>query len=143
MTARLYSMLIISAGGEISAYIERYFSAREYQVQIISDAEYRLKWRKIRLPDLILFDKLTLEDNLGFVRFLRSTPQLDPIDFIIISEEPDPHPLGSLNLAYDDWIHVEPFDLEEIRLCVNNRISMKQRLDRQRSADNQLKTKSD
>jgi DNA-binding response OmpR family regulator len=50
--------------------------------------------------------------------------------------------MGELSLDMEDAI-AKPYDIEEVRLRVQNLIRAKQQFDRHRSSDNDLKTKGD
>jgi DNA-binding response OmpR family regulator len=108
MTARLYSMLIISAGGEVSDYIAWYFSRQNYRVKVIADVAQAVKWTRLNLPDIILLDEYTLPDEVfDYALCVRCTPRLVHIPFILLTPEPQPLEIVDLGRGWEDWVQIE------------------------------------
>jgi DNA-binding response OmpR family regulator len=128
MTGRLRQgkrvLLVIEDDPDTSSLLGMYFAGYNYDVTLASRGNEGLAAARRKLPDVILLD-IGLPDIDGYVvcSALRASPRTSHIPVIFLSEKASvTDRLAGLGAGAQDYI-TKPFDLEELRLRVQNLIA--------------------
>ncbi len=117
-------LLVVEDDFDISNMLRIYFSGQGYEVQVAPRGNDALEMTRKQLPDLIVLD-IMLPDMNGYdvCRELRQTTRTGhiPIIFLTQKDERSDKIIG-LELGADDYV-TKPFDIEELRLRVQNSIT--------------------
>lgn len=121
-------LLIVEDDADISAMLSLYFSSLNYDVARASRGSEALEQTRQRLPHLIILD-IMLPDLDGFeiCRILRTQARTSHIPVIFLTQKDErSNKIQGLELGADDYI-TKPFDIEELRLRVQNAITRSER----------------
>jgi PleD family two-component response regulator len=128
MTGRLRQgkrvLLLIEDDPDTSSLLSMYFAGYDYEVATATRGEEGVAAARRRLPDVILLD-IGLPDIDGYVvcSLLRASPRTSHIPVVFLSEKASlTDRVTGLGAGAQDYI-TKPFDLEELRLRVQNLIS--------------------
>ena len=128
MTGRLRQgkrvLLLIEDDPDTSSLLSMYLAGHDYDVVMASRGEEGVAAARRRLPDVILLD-IGLPDIDGYVvcSRLRASPRTSHIPVVFLSEKASlTDRVAGLGAGAQDYI-TKPFDLEELRLRVQNLIS--------------------
>lgn len=126
-------LLIVEDDYDISNMLNIFFSAKGYKVVIAARGSDALQKTKKNLPHLIVLD-IMLPDIDGYevCRQLRTNTRTSHIPVIFLTQKDErSDKLQGLELGADDYI-TKPFDIEELKLRVQNAIA---RAERERLTD--------
>ncbi len=121
-------LLIVEDDFDISNMLRIYFSGQEYDVDIAPRGSDALAKTRQQLPHLIVLD-IMLPDIDGYevCRRLRTQPRTRHIPVIFLTQKDErSDKLQGLELGADDYI-TKPFDIEELKLRVQNAIARAER----------------
>jgi len=121
-------LLIVEDDFDISNMLRIYFSGQEYDVDIAPRGSDALEKTRQQLPHLIVLD-IMLPDIDGYevCRRLRTQPRTRHIPVIFLTQKDErSDKLQGLELGADDYI-TKPFDIEELKLRVQNAIARAER----------------
>jgi len=122
-------ILVVEDDFDISNMLRIYFSGQGYEVQVAPKGQDALEMTRKELPNLIVLD-INLPDINGYdvCRELRTTTRTShiPIIFLTQKDERSDKIIG-LELGADDYI-TKPFDIEELKLRVQNAIASSTRV---------------
>jgi len=121
-------LLIVEDDTDISAMLSLYFSSLNYDVARAARGAEALEQTRQRLPHLIILD-IMLPDLDGFeiCRILRTQARTSHIPVIFLTQKDErSNKIQGLELGADDYI-TKPFDIEELRLRVQNAIARSER----------------
>lgn len=122
------SILVVEDDFDISNMLRIYFSGQGYQVEVAPKGGDALDVTRRHLPKLIVLD-INLPDMSGYdvCRELRTTTRTMhiPIIFLTQKDERSDKIIG-LELGADDYV-TKPFDIEELKLRVQNSIQAAER----------------
>jgi CheY-like chemotaxis protein len=128
MTGRLRQgkrvLLVIEDDPDTSSLLGMYFSGYEYDVTVAGRGDEGVAAARRKLPDVILLD-IGLPDIDGYAvcAELRASPRTSHIPVVFLSEKASvTDRVAGLGAGAQDYI-TKPFDLEELRLRVQNLIS--------------------
>ncbi len=128
MTGRLRQgkrvLLVIEDDPDTSSLLGMYFSGHDYDVTLASRGNEGIAAARRKLPDVILLD-IGLPDIDGYAvcNQLRASPRTSHIPVVFLSEKASvTDRVAGLGAGAQDYI-TKPFDLEELRLRVQNLIS--------------------
>ena len=128
MTGRLRQgkrvLLVIEDDPDTSSLLSMYFSGHEYEVTVAGRGEEGVAAARHKLPDVVLLD-IGLPDIDGYAvcNQLRASPRTSHIPVVFLSEKASvTDRVAGLGAGAQDYI-TKPFDLEELRLRVQNLIS--------------------
>jgi PleD family two-component response regulator len=128
MTGRLRQgkrvLLVIEDDPDTSSLLGMYFSGHDYDVTLASRGDEGMAAARRKLPDVVLLD-IGLPDIDGYVvcNQLRASPRTSHIPIVFLSEKASvTDRVAGLGAGAQDYI-TKPFDLEELRLRVQNLIS--------------------
>lgn len=116
-------ILVVEDDFDISNMLKIYFSAQGYEVQIASRGADALTSTRRQLPNLIVLD-IMLPDMNGYdvCHALRTTARTSHIPIIFLTQKDERSDrIHGLELGADDYI-TKPFDIEELKLRVQNAI---------------------
>jgi CheY-like chemotaxis protein len=117
-------LLVVEDDPDTNSLLSMYFSGHGYDVTVADRGETGLAEARRRLPDVVLLD-IGLPDIDGYVvcSRLRASPRTSAIPVVFLSEKATvaDRVLG-LGAGAQDYI-TKPFDLEELRLRVQNLIA--------------------
>ncbi len=117
-------ILVVEDDFDISNMLRIYFSGQGYEVQVAPRGGDALSMTRKQLPNLIMLD-IMLPDMNGYdvCRELRTTTRTShiPIIFLTQKDERSDRIVG-LELGADDYV-TKPFDIEELKLRVQNAIT--------------------
>jgi PleD family two-component response regulator len=117
-------LLVIEDDPDTSSLLGMYFSGYDYEVAVADRGQQGLDLARRRLPDVVLLD-IGLPDIDGYAvcNELRASPRTSHIPVIFLSEKASANDrVAGLGAGAQDYI-TKPFDLEELRLRVQNLIS--------------------
>jgi len=117
-------LLLIEDDPDTSSLLSMYLAGHDYDVVMASRGEEGVAAARRRLPDVILLD-IGLPDIDGYVvcSRLRASPRTSHIPVVFLSEKASlTDRVAGLGAGAQDYI-TKPFDLEELRLRVQNLIS--------------------
>lgn len=121
-------ILIVEDDSDISNMLRFYFSGQGYDVTVAPRGGEALELTRQRTPHLIVLD-IMLPDMDGYAvcRELRTTTRTSHIPIIFLTQKDErSDKIAGLELGADDYI-TKPFDIEELRLRVQNTIERAQR----------------
>jgi DNA-binding response OmpR family regulator len=116
-------LLIVEDDVDISNMLRIYFSGQGYDVQIAPRGGDALAYTRKQLPHLIVLD-IMLPDVDGYTvcKELRTTTRTSHIPIIFLTQKDErSDKIAGLELGADDYV-TKPFDIEELRLRVQNAI---------------------
>jgi PleD family two-component response regulator len=117
-------ILVVEDDGDISNMLRIYFSGQQYEVDIAPRGSEALAMTRKQLPHLIILD-IMLPDMNGYdvCRELRTTTRTSHIPIIFLTQKDErSDKIAGLELGADDYI-TKPFDIEELKLRVQNAIA--------------------
>ncbi len=121
-------ILVVEDDFDISNMLKIYFSGQEFEVEIASRGSEVLEKTRQGLPHLIVLD-IMLPDIDGYevCRLLRTNTRTSHIPIIFLTQKDErSDKLQGLELGADDYI-TKPFDIEELKLRIQNAISRAER----------------
>jgi len=116
-------LLVVEDDVDISNMLRIYFSGQGYDVEVAPRGGDALEYTRRQLPHLIVLD-IMLPDMDGYTvcRELRTTTRTSHIPIIFLTQKDErSDKIAGLELGADDYI-TKPFDIEELRLRVQNAI---------------------
>ena len=119
-------ILVVEDDFDISNMLRIYFSGQGYEVQVAPRGGDALMLTRKQLPQLIVLD-IMLPDMNGYdvCRELRSTTRTSHIPIIFLTQKDErSDKIAGLELGADDYI-TKTFDIEELKLRVKNRSSVR------------------
>lgn len=126
-------ILVVEDDFDISNMLRIYFTGQGYEVQVAPRGADALAATRKQLPKLIVLD-IMLPDMNGYdvCRELRTTTRTSHIPIIFLTQKDERSDrIAGLELGADDYI-TKPFDIEELKLRVQNAIAA---ADRQNQID--------
>jgi len=126
-------ILVVEDDFDISNMLRIYFTGQGYEVQVAPRGGDALSATRKQLPKLIVLD-IMLPDMNGYdvCRELRTTTRTSHIPIIFLTQRDErSDKIAGLELGADDYI-TKPFDIEELKLRVQNAIAA---ADRQNQID--------
>jgi PleD family two-component response regulator len=117
-------ILVVEDDFDISNMLRIYFSGQGYEVQVAPRGGDALTITRKQLPNLIVLD-IMLPDMNGYdvCRELRTTTRTSHIPIIFLTQKDErSDKIQGLELGADDYI-TKPFDIEELKLRVQNAIT--------------------
>lgn len=121
-------LLVVEDDQDISSMLKIYFSSQGYEVDLSLRGELALEKTRQTMPHLIVLD-IMLPDIDGYevCKRLRSNSRTSHIPVIFLTQKDErSDKLQGLELGADDYI-TKPFDIEELRLRVQNAIARAER----------------
>ena len=121
-------LLVVEDDQDISSMLKIYFSSQGYEVDLALRGEIALEKTRLTMPHLIVLD-IMLPDIDGYevCKRLRSNSRTSHIPVIFLTQKDErSDKLQGLELGADDYI-TKPFDIEELRLRVQNAIARAER----------------
>src|SRR5215813_1982588 len=122
-------ILVVEDDFDISNMLRIYFGGQQYEVQIAPRGNDALQMTRKQLPNLIILD-IMLPDMNGYdvCRELRTTSRTSHIPIIFLTQKDErSDKIAGLELGADDYI-TKPFDIEELKLRVQNAIAAARRI---------------
>jgi PleD family two-component response regulator len=122
-------ILIVEDDFDISNMLRIYFSGQGYEVQVAPRGGDALSMTRKQLPDLIMLD-IMLPDMNGYdvCRELRTTTRTKHVPIIFLTQKDErSDKIVGLELGADDYV-TKPFDIEELKLRVQNAITAAKRI---------------
>jgi DNA-binding response OmpR family regulator len=116
-------ILVVEDDFDISNMLRIYFSGQGYEVQVAPRGGDALTMTRKQLPSLIVLD-IMLPDMNGYdvCRELRTNTRTNHIPIIFLTQKDErSDKIAGLELGADDYI-TKPFDIEELKLRVQNAI---------------------
>ena len=117
-------ILVVEDDFDISNMLRIYFAGQGYEVQVAPRGGDALTATRKQLPNLIVLD-IMLPDMNGYdvCRELRQTTRTSHIPIIFLTQKDErSDKIAGLELGADDYI-TKPFDIEELKLRVQNAIT--------------------
>lgn len=117
-------ILVVEDDFDISNMLRIYFSGQGYEVQVAPRGNDALTMTRKQLPNLIILD-IMLPDMNGYdvCRELRTTTRTSHIPIIFLTQKDErSDKIVGLELGADDYV-TKPFDIEEVKLRVQNAIT--------------------
>ncbi|MEZ4670119.1 MAG: response regulator [Anaerolineae bacterium] len=117
-------ILVVEDDFDISNMLRIYFGGQQYEVQVAPRGSEALQMTRKQLPNLIILD-IMLPDMNGYdvCRELRTTSRTSHIPIIFLTQKDErSDKIAGLELGADDYI-TKPFDIEELKLRVQNAIT--------------------
>jgi len=121
-------LLLVEDDGDIANMLKIYFSAQGFDVDIVMQGMDAVEKTRHVMPHLIILD-IMLPDIDGYevCRILRQTTRTSHIPVIFLTQKDErSDKLQGLELGADDYI-TKPFDIEELKLRVQNAIARSER----------------
>jgi DNA-binding response OmpR family regulator len=121
-------ILVVEDDFDISNMLRIYFSGQGYDVQVAPRGGDALALTRQQLPHLIILD-IMLPDMDGYAvcKELRTTTRTSHIPIIFLTQRDErSDKIAGLELGADDYI-TKPFDIEELKLRVQNAIARSER----------------
>ncbi len=121
-------ILIVEDDFDISNMLKIFFSGLDYEVDVAPRGSDALEKTRQGLPHLIVLD-IMLPDIDGYevCRVLRTTTRTSHIPIIFLTQKDErSDKLQGLELGADDYV-TKPFDIEELKLRVQNAIARSER----------------
>ncbi len=121
-------ILVVEDDFDISNMLRIYFTGQGYEVQVAPRGGDALTMTRKELPNLIVLD-IMLPDMNGYdvCRELRGTTRTSHIPIIFLTQKDErSDKIAGLELGADDYI-TKPFDIEELKLRVQNSINASDR----------------
>ncbi len=117
-------ILVVEDDFDISNMLRIYFSGQGYEVQVAPRGSDALTMTRKQIPHLIVLD-IMLPDMNGYdvCRELRTTTRTSHIPIIFLTQKDErSDKIQGLELGADDYV-TKPFDIEELKLRVQNAIA--------------------
>lgn len=117
------SILVVEDDFDISNMLRIYFSGQGYAVEVASKGGDALTATRKQLPNLIVLD-INLPDMDGYevCKELRTTTRTSHIPIIFLTQKDErSDKIRGLELGADDYV-TKPFDIEELKLRIQNAI---------------------
>jgi DNA-binding response OmpR family regulator len=128
MTGRLRQgkriLLVVEDDPDTSNLLAMFFGGHDYEVDVAARGEEGVAVARRRLPDVVLLD-IGLPDFDGYTvcQELRASPRTSHIPIIMLSEKTSLNDrVTGLGAGAQDYV-TKPFDLEELRLRVQNLVT--------------------
>jgi PleD family two-component response regulator len=121
-------ILVVEDDSDIANMLKIYFAGQQYEVQVAPRGGDAMALTRKQLPELIILD-IMLPDMNGYdvCRQLRTTSRTSHIPIIFLTQKDErSDKIAGLELGADDYI-TKPFDIEELKLRVQNAISAARR----------------
>ncbi|WP_376792105.1 response regulator [Thermoflexus sp.] len=121
-------ILVVEDDPDIANLLKVYFTSLDYEVQTAARGHEALERTRQQLPHLIILD-IILPDIDGYevCRRLRTNSRTSHIPIIFLTQRDERSDrIAGLELGADDYI-TKPFDIEELRLRVQNTIRRAER----------------
>ena len=121
-------LLIVEDDFDISNMLKIYFTGQDYEVDIAPRGSEAIQKTRQNMPHLIVLD-IMLPDIDGYevCRTLRTNTRTSHIPVIFLTQKDErSDKLQGLELGADDYI-TKPFDIEELKLRVQNAIARAER----------------
>lgn len=121
-------LLLVEDDADISNMLRIYFSSLGYEVDVAKNGSTALEKTRQGMPHLIILD-IMLPDIDGYevCRTLRKAARTSHIPVIFLTQKDErSDKLQGLELGADDYI-TKPFDIDELKLRVQNAISRAER----------------
>src|SRR3990172_6865590 len=121
-------LLIVEDDFDISNMLQIYFTGQNYAVDVAGRGSVTLDKTRSNLPHLIVLD-IMLPDIDGFevCRILRTNIRTSHVPIIFLTQKDERSDrIAGLELGADDYI-TKPFDIEELKLRVQNAIARSER----------------
>ncbi|MBN1284825.1 MAG: response regulator [Anaerolineae bacterium] len=121
-------ILVVEDDFDISNMLRIYFTGQGYEVQVAPRGGDALALTRQQLPHLIILD-IMLPDMDGYAvcKELRTTTRTSHIPIIFLTQRDErSDKIAGLELGADDYI-TKPFDIEELKLRVQNAIVRSER----------------
>jgi PleD family two-component response regulator len=118
------SILVVEDDFDISNMLRIYFSGQGYAVEVASKGGDALTATRKQLPNLIVLD-INLPDMDGYevCKELRTTTRTSHIPIIFLTQKDErSDKIRGLELGADDYV-TKPFDIEELKLRIQNAIA--------------------
>lgn len=118
------SILVVEDDFDISNMLKIYFSGQGYAVEVANKGGDALTAVRKQLPNLIVLD-INLPDMDGYevCRELRTTTRTSHIPVIFLTQKDErSDKIRGLELGADDYV-TKPFDIEELKLRIQNAIN--------------------
>ena len=122
-------ILVVEDDADISNMLKIYFTGQGYDMEMSKRGGEALTLTQQQLPQLIILD-INLPDMDGYTvcRTLRTNMRTKHIPVIFLTEKDDRSDrIAGLELGADDYI-TKPFDIEELRLRIQNAIAAAERM---------------
>ncbi len=121
-------LLIVEDDGDISNMLRIYFTSQGYDVDLAPRGSDALEKTRQMMPHLIVLDIMLPDiDGYGVCRTLRMNTRTSHIPVIFLTQKDERSDrLQGLELGADDYI-TKPFDIEELKLRVQNAIARAER----------------
>ncbi|MBM4422580.1 MAG: response regulator [Chloroflexi bacterium] len=121
-------ILIVEDDFDISNMLRIYFSGQGYDVMVAPRGSEAFNTARQQLPHLIILDIMLPDmDGYSVCRQLRQTIRTSHIPIIFLTQKDERSDrIAGLELGADDYI-TKPFDIEELKLRVQNAIARAQR----------------
>jgi len=121
-------ILLVEDDKDISNMLRIYFAGQDYEVSVAPRGGDALALTRTNLPHLIVLD-IMLPDMDGYAvcRELRTTTRTSHIPIIFLTQRDERSDrIAGLEMGADDYI-TKPFDIEELKLRVQNAIQRSER----------------
>jgi PleD family two-component response regulator len=121
-------LLVVEDDSDIAEMLRMYFDGLGYEVQVARKGADALAFTHQTIPNLIILD-IVLPDMDGYsiCQELRSQSRTSHIPIIFLTQKDERSDrISGLELGADDYI-TKPFDIEELRLRVQNAIQRSER----------------
>ncbi len=121
-------ILVVEDDPDIANLLKLYFGALDYEVQAVARGQEALERTRQQLPHLIILD-INLPDIDGYevCRRLRTNLRTSHIPILFLTQRDERSDrIAGLELGADDYI-TKPFDIEELRLRVQNALRRAER----------------
>ena len=121
-------ILIVEDDFDISNMLRIYFAGQDFDVTIVPRGGDALALTRQNLPHLIVLDILLPDmDGYAVCRELRTTTRTSHVPIIFLTQKDERSDrIAGLELGADDYI-TKPFDIEELKLRVQNAIHRSER----------------
>ena len=123
-----HRLLIVEDDFDIATMLQIYFSSLGYEINLAPRGSEALEKTRQKMPHLIILD-IMLPDIDGYevCRCLRTQPRTSHIPIIFLTQKDErSDKIQGLELGADDYV-TKPFDIEELRLRVQNAIARSER----------------
>lgn len=121
-------ILVVEDDFDISNMLRIYFSGQGFEVSVAPRGSDALDMTRKGLPNLILLDIMLPDmDGYSVCRELRTTTRTSHVPIIFLTQKDErSDKIEGLTLGADDYI-TKPFDIEELKLRVQNSIARQER----------------
>lgn len=123
-----HRILVVEDDPDTANLLKLYFSGHGYGVDIAERGLEALDMARQHVPDLVLLDIMLPElDGYAICQALRNSPRTAYVPVIFLSEKTSPSDKrAGLGVGAQDYV-TKPFDLEELRLRIQNLIARHER----------------